>query len=293
MALPTIFNFVAHKEARSIIVERSFNAPLDPVWAAWTEADILCKWWAPKPYACVITALDFREGGRWLYCMQGPQGDRHWCFFEYEAIQPKTFFSGNDAFCDEHGVANDLKPRVRWEANFSVRDDRTLVRVVLLFGSTEDLEQIIKMGFKEGFTMGLDQLDELITNGRFYHGTKVDLKPGDLLEPGFNSNYGSRKNAAWVYFSATLDAATWGAELASGEGRGHVYIVEPTGHYENDPNLTDKKFPGNPTRSYRTKAALRVVGELTDWKGHAPEQLQAMKNHLQRLKEQGIEAIED
>ena len=127
----------------------------------------------------------------------------------------------------------------------------------------------------------------------FYHGTKADLKPGDLIGPGYNSNYGSRKKASYVYLTATLDAATWGAELAQGEGRGRIYIVEPTGPYEDDPNLTDKKFPGNPTKSYRTKEPLRVIGEVEDWKGHPPEQLKAMLDHLERLKEQGIEAIED
>lgn len=127
----------------------------------------------------------------------------------------------------------------------------------------------------------------------FYHGTKAVLKPGDLIEPGYRSNYGQQKKASYVYFTATMDAAIWGAELAQGEGRGRIYIVEPSGHYEDDPNLTDKKFPGNPTMSYRTREALRVTGEVTDWKGHPPEQLQAMKDHLQRLKEQGIEAIED
>jgi rifampin ADP-ribosylating transferase len=90
-----------------------------------------------------------------------------------------------------------------------------------------------------------------------------------------------------------VDAATWGAELAVGEGRGRIYTVEPTGPYENDPNLTDKKFPGNPTKSYRTAHPLRVTGELVEWQGHAPEQLQAMRDHLQRLKEQGVEAIEE
>ena len=127
----------------------------------------------------------------------------------------------------------------------------------------------------------------------FFHGTKADLAIASLIEPGFNSNYGQRNKAKYVYFSATLDAATWGAELAAGDGRGRIYIVEPTGAFEDDPNLTDKKFPGNPTKSYRTQHALRVVGEVKDWKGHPPEQLQAMKDNLQRLKEQGIEAIED
>ena len=127
----------------------------------------------------------------------------------------------------------------------------------------------------------------------FYHGTKADLKPGDLIEPGYQSNYGKRKNAAWVYLTATLDAATWGAELAQGEGRGRIYVVEPTGAFEDDPNLTDKKFPGNPTQSYRTRAPLRVTGEITEWQGHSAEQLKAMRDHLEELKRLGIEAIED
>ncbi|MBD2714263.1 NAD(+)--rifampin ADP-ribosyltransferase [Microvirga sp. STR05] len=127
----------------------------------------------------------------------------------------------------------------------------------------------------------------------FYHGTKADLKPGDLIAPGFASNYGSQKKASYVYLTATLDAATWGAELAVDEGRGRVYIVEPTGPIEDDPNLTDKKFPGNPTKSYRSRSPLRVVGEVREWQGHAPEQLRAMREHLERLKQLGIEAIED
>lgn len=128
---------------------------------------------------------------------------------------------------------------------------------------------------------------------RFYHGTKANLKPGDLIEPGFNSNYGKRKNAAYVYLTATLDAAIWGAELAVGDGPGRIYIVEPIGPIEDDPNLTDKKFPGNPTKSYRTRDSLRVTGEVTEWQGHSPEQLKTMKDHLERLKQLGIEAIED
>jgi len=132
-----------------------------------------------------------------------------------------------------------------------------------------------------------------LSSETFYHGTKANLKPGDLIEPGFNSNYGKRKNASYVYLTATLNAAIWGAELALGEGRGRIYIVEPTGPIEDDPNLTDKKFPGNPTKSYRTKSALRVTGEVSDWKGHSVEELKAMKDHLEKLAQQGIEAIED
>lgn len=128
---------------------------------------------------------------------------------------------------------------------------------------------------------------------RFYHGTKADLKPGDLIIPGYSSNYGKRKKAAYVYLTATLDAAIWGAELALGEGTGRIYTVEPTGPIEDDPNLTDKKYPGNPTKSYRSRDPLRVTGEVTDWQGHSPEQLKAMQDNLERLKQLGIEAIED
>jgi hypothetical protein len=128
---------------------------------------------------------------------------------------------------------------------------------------------------------------------RFYHGTKASLKPGDLIEPGFNSNYGKRKKASYVYLTATLDAATWGAELAQGEGPGRIYLLEATGPYEDDPNLTDKKFPGNPTKSYRTKSPLRIIEEVKDWQGHSLDQLKAMKENLERLNQLGIEAIED
>lgn len=129
--------------------------------------------------------------------------------------------------------------------------------------------------------------------GPFYHGTKADLKPGDLLEPGYSSNYGMQKKANYVYLTATLDAAIWGAELAMGDKPGRIYRVEPIGTIEDDPNLTDKKFPGNPTRSYRTRQPLRVVGEVFDWEGHSPEVLQKMRDHLDELKRLGIEAIND
>lgn len=132
-----------------------------------------------------------------------------------------------------------------------------------------------------------------IDPGPFYHGTKADLKPGDLLEPGYSSNYGARAKANYVYLTATMDAAIWGAELAAGEGIGRIYCVEPLGAFEDDPNLTDKKFPGNPTRSYRTKQPLRVIGEMTDWEGHSKEVLQNMLDNLEKLKAAGIEAIND
>lgn len=135
--------------------------------------------------------------------------------------------------------------------------------------------------------------DKILDKGPFYHGTKADMKLGDLLEPGCRSNYGEQKKANYIYLTATLDAAIWGAELAVGDDPGRIYRVEPTGTIEDDPNLTDKKFPGNPTRSYRTQQPLRVVGEVLNWEGHAPEVLQNMLDNLEKLKQLGIEAIND
>jgi rifampin ADP-ribosylating transferase len=128
---------------------------------------------------------------------------------------------------------------------------------------------------------------------RYYHGTAADLKPGDLIEPGYTSNFGSGRKANHVYLTATLDAAVWGAELAIGDGLGRIYVVEPTGPIEYDPNLTDKKFPGNPTKSYRSRDPLMVTGEITNWEGRDPDVLQSMKDNVERLKQLGVEAIDD
>jgi Rifampin ADP-ribosyl transferase len=127
----------------------------------------------------------------------------------------------------------------------------------------------------------------------FFHGTKANLKPGDLIKPGHNPNYGKRLTAAYVYLSGTLNAAIWGAELALGEGPGRIYVVEATGTIEDDPNLTDKKYPGNPTLSYRSKDPLRVIGEVVDWQGHSADELNNMKAHVERSRQRGVEIIED
>ena len=134
---------------------------------------------------------------------------------------------------------------------------------------------------------------EAMDFGPFFHGTKADLRPGDLLELGYSSNFGGRLKANYIYLTSTLDATTWGAELAVGEGPGRIYRVEPTGPFEDDPNLTDKRFPGNPTRSHRTREPLRVVGEVLDWEPHSSEVLQDMRDHLEELKRLGVEAIND
>jgi rifampin ADP-ribosylating transferase len=129
--------------------------------------------------------------------------------------------------------------------------------------------------------------------GVYLHGTKADLAVGDLLLPGRESNFETGRVMNYVYFTATLDAAVWGAELADGENRGRIYIVEPTGDFEDDPNLTDKKFPGNPTQSFRSGEPLRVVGELLDWANHPPEKLEAMRAAVDASKQAGKAQIED
>jgi hypothetical protein len=127
---------------------------------------------------------------------------------------------------------------------------------------------------------------------QFFHGTRANLAHGDLIVPGYTSNFGEGKPLSWVYCTGTLDAAIWGAELAVGDGQERIYLVEPTGPLVDDPNLTDKKFPGNPTLSYRSRNPLRVVGEVTNWEGHAPEQLRRMRENLERLKTVGAEIID-
>lgn len=136
-----------------------------------------------------------------------------------------------------------------------------------------------------------------LTQGPFYHGTKANLAVGELLMPGFNSHFEKGRALKHVYFSGLLEPAIWGAELAmslSGlVGRGYIYVVEPTGPFQDDPNLTNKRFSGNPTKSYRTTDPLRIVKIVEDWEGHTPEVLQGMLNSLEDLKRRGLYIIED
>jgi rifampin ADP-ribosylating transferase len=133
-----------------------------------------------------------------------------------------------------------------------------------------------------------------VTQWALYHGTRADLKPGDLIAPGYIPNYGNKaRTTNFVYFSRTLDAATWGAELAAGDGPGRIYRVEPTGPIEDDPNLTNKRYRGNPTKSFRSRQPVRVTGEITNWQGHSPEALKAMKDGLDELKRRGVEPLDE
>lgn len=134
--------------------------------------------------------------------------------------------------------------------------------------------------------------ENVLDRGPFFHGTKAELKIGDQLSPLNKSNY-QEKKSSYIYFTGTLDAAKWGAELAASERKERIYIVEPTGNFENDPNLTDKRFPGNPTRSYRSLFPLKIVAELCSWERHSDEEISHMLSSLEKLREQGLDEIID
>lgn len=138
----------------------------------------------------------------------------------------------------------------------------------------------------------MERQNDVLDNGPFFHGTKAKLNIGDLLEPQNLSNYQNKKSN-YIYFTATLNAAKWGAELATSDSKERIYIVEPLGAFENDPNLTDKRFPGNPTRSYRSKSPLKIVTELGTWERHSDEEIGNMISAIQKLSDEGKNVILD
>lgn len=157
-----LFDFTVNKENNTIHVKREFDATRDLVWKAWTTAELLDQWWAPKPYRNQTKSIDFRDGGRWHYAMISPENQTHWCRFDYEKIDTQKSIVGLDAFCDEQGNINTDFSRMEWNNVFSDSAERTIVDITITVDTWETLEKIIEMGFKEGFTMGLNQLDELL-----------------------------------------------------------------------------------------------------------------------------------
>ena len=157
-----LFNFTVTKENNTIHVQREFAADLDLVWDAWTTPEILDQWWAPKPYRTQTKSMDFREGGHWHYCMIGPENDTHWCRADYKKIEFKKSYTGRDAFCDKDGQINTNAPWALWTNAFQQGKSTTTVTVTIVYDSLSDLETVIKMGFKEGFTMALDNLDQYL-----------------------------------------------------------------------------------------------------------------------------------
>ena len=156
------FDFSVNKEAKTIHVKRGFDAGLSTVWKAWTTAELLDLWWAPKPWRAETKSMDFSEGGFWLYAMISPEGEKHWSRADFISIQNEEYFTAKDGFCDEQGRMNTAMPQNNWKNEFTENGDSTLVDVTLTFDNLADLEKLIEMGFKEGFTMGMQNLDELL-----------------------------------------------------------------------------------------------------------------------------------
>lgn len=162
MNRPLLFDFTVNKTDNLIYVKREFDADLQLVWQAWTTAELLDQWWAPLPYKNKTRLLDFRNGGVWHYAMISPENQTHWCRFDYENIDAQKSYSGLDAFCDEAGNINTDFSRMHWSNVFTETDGRTTVNITVKVDTLETLEKIIEMGFKEGFTMGLEQLEALL-----------------------------------------------------------------------------------------------------------------------------------
>jgi PhnB protein len=161
-----IFNFVVDKENLTIKIERSFDAPVEMVWSAWTEAELLDKWWGPKPYHVETKSMDFSEGGQWLYAMVGPEGQRHWALRKFQNITPPKSLTYRSLFCDENGNVSPDATGATWVDTFTESNGVTVVTNDIRVDSLEHLEAHLKMGFKEGYTAGLDQLEELLASQR-------------------------------------------------------------------------------------------------------------------------------
>lgn len=145
-------------------VTREFDAPVDTVWQAWTDSDILDEWWAPKPWKAKTKKMDFREGGHWLYCMNGPEGEKHWARADYTKIIPNELYEGSDAFCDKEGNISNELPATIWLVTFSPVENGTSVKVELTFNDKADMEKMVEMGFKEGFAAAHENLDQILEN---------------------------------------------------------------------------------------------------------------------------------
>ncbi len=162
MALKLAMDFAVNRESKTVQVKREFAANLDLVWAAWTTAELLDQWWAPKPYQTQTKSMDFREGGTWFYAMVGPEGEKHNCRLDYEKINPQQSYAALDAFCDEEGNINSDFPRSHWTNSFTENGNTTTVNIQVQYQSVEDMEKIMSLGFKEGFTMAMENLDQYI-----------------------------------------------------------------------------------------------------------------------------------
>ncbi|MDJ1493046.1 SRPBCC domain-containing protein [Cytophagaceae bacterium DM2B3-1] len=154
-----LMDFTVDKDQNKIHVKRTFDTPLNKVWAAWTDSKLLDQWWAPKPWKAVTKSMEFQEGGYWLYAMVGPEGEKEWARTDYKQITPYQKFSAQDGFCDEQGTVNTSLPRSLWTNAFTEADNTTKVTIEISYDKLEDLESILQFGFQEGFTIALQELD--------------------------------------------------------------------------------------------------------------------------------------
>lgn len=151
-------------DRNTLTVTRTFDAPLELVWRAWTEAELLDQWWAPKPWKSRTKHIDFKEGGTRLYAMIGPNNEEHWGITTYTSIEKTDAFAGEDAFCDKNGIINNSFPVATFENRFKENSQQSTVTIVTEYASEEHLEQVVKMGMKEGLSMAFDNLDEVLEN---------------------------------------------------------------------------------------------------------------------------------
>lgn len=159
--------FEIDKENRTIRVKREFAAPVLRVWSAWTKAEMLDQWWAPKPWKTHTGSMDFREGGKWIYAMLGPEGEKHWARADFKDISELREFSVRDCFSDENGEEDHNLPTSFWNLKFKEKSpNSTEIEITITYKESADLERILNMGFKEGFTAGMDNLDTLLAENR-------------------------------------------------------------------------------------------------------------------------------
>lgn len=156
-----LMNFTVDKENKTVNIKREFKASLPDVWSAWTEAEILDQWWAPAPFKSQTKSMDFKEGGRRLYAMVGPEGEERWSSFDYTSIAPKTNFKYASTFCDSEGNPNSEFASSYWSVSFSEQDKSTFVDIAIQRDSLSELEKLIEMGFKEGITVTMKSLDKI------------------------------------------------------------------------------------------------------------------------------------
>lgn len=203
MKKAVLFDFNVDKINKKITVDRSFDAPLDLVWAAWTEPEILDLWWAPKPWKTETKSMNFTEGGRWHYSMVGPEGERHWCLLDYDRIEIQRSYSGLDSFCDENQVLNSDMPRMKWNNSFNAQDEEsTVVNVEIYYDKLEDLEKVMEMGFKEGFTMAMTNLDEYI-KAQFY--LRKQKKPNNQTRVSTYVNFPGTTEEAFGFYKSVFN----------------------------------------------------------------------------------------